>query len=335
MFWALAIAILTCGALLLLGLRGRRVDDHPVCRRCRFDLTGVYPQVASCPECGSSLAASSAVRLGNRCRNRPAIILGSSLLVMLSAAGGLATWGVATAFDWNTIKPAWLLLREVRGDSGGAAREELLKRAGQDRLPPGLRKTLIDRALEVHGDPEANWDSAWATFLEDQWAAGLLTSAQIARYARQAVRTTATIRPSQARQGATAGVVISVQPHRTIRSADVLHVHGSRASAALGSDPPADQTRGGRTSGRLGVHSGFGMAYTLSIPENLLGPQPVKASMHLSVLLNDPDGTPIVEWTDVHDLQIEIVPADTQLVSLVTDPEVDEAVHSAIRIIST
>ena len=28
-------------AMLLIGLRGRRVTDHPTCRRCRYDLHGL------------------------------------------------------------------------------------------------------------------------------------------------------------------------------------------------------------------------------------------------------------------------------------------------------
>ncbi|MCC6679040.1 MAG: hypothetical protein IT436_18090 [Phycisphaerales bacterium] len=28
-------------ALIGLGLRGRKIDDHPICRKCRFDLVGV------------------------------------------------------------------------------------------------------------------------------------------------------------------------------------------------------------------------------------------------------------------------------------------------------
>jgi hypothetical protein len=39
--------------LLVLGVRGWRIDDHPVCRRCRFDLVGVYPAIGACPECGA------------------------------------------------------------------------------------------------------------------------------------------------------------------------------------------------------------------------------------------------------------------------------------------
>jgi len=37
------------------GWRGRRIDNHPWCRKCRFDLHGLWPGAARCPECGIDL----------------------------------------------------------------------------------------------------------------------------------------------------------------------------------------------------------------------------------------------------------------------------------------
>lgn len=39
--------------LLRRGLRGRAIDDHPVCRACGFDLFNLPSDRAACPECGS------------------------------------------------------------------------------------------------------------------------------------------------------------------------------------------------------------------------------------------------------------------------------------------
>src|SRR5690606_32468555 len=50
MLWLLA-AILAFGlagaTALLLGLRGRRIDTHPICRRCGFDLIGQAPAAST------------------------------------------------------------------------------------------------------------------------------------------------------------------------------------------------------------------------------------------------------------------------------------------------
>jgi cytochrome c-type biogenesis protein CcmH/NrfF len=39
--WLLPLLLLLLGVLLVVrGMRGRAVDDHPICRRCGFDLFG-------------------------------------------------------------------------------------------------------------------------------------------------------------------------------------------------------------------------------------------------------------------------------------------------------
>jgi hypothetical protein len=47
----LPLLLLVLGVLLIVrGLRGRAVDDHPICRRCGFDLTGRPEGVTICSE---------------------------------------------------------------------------------------------------------------------------------------------------------------------------------------------------------------------------------------------------------------------------------------------
>src|SRR3954449_11905348 len=58
---AMAIALI----VLRRGARGRRIDDHPLCRKCRYDLFGL-PAPTACPECGADLTKPAAVVIGNR-----------------------------------------------------------------------------------------------------------------------------------------------------------------------------------------------------------------------------------------------------------------------------
>ncbi len=51
---------------LAIAVRGRRVDDHPICRKCGFDLIGKPESSAVCSECGTDLTGVRAVRVGRR-----------------------------------------------------------------------------------------------------------------------------------------------------------------------------------------------------------------------------------------------------------------------------
>ena len=81
---ALLAAFLGGAVLCIGGLRGIRVDDHPLCRRCGYDLVGHAERPARCPECGSNTQAPLAVVLGNREVDRGRLLAGVSLIVLSS-----------------------------------------------------------------------------------------------------------------------------------------------------------------------------------------------------------------------------------------------------------
>src|SRR3954451_21021619 len=86
---------ITCGTSLiaiLLAFRGRRIDDHPICRKCGFDLFGLPPTSHNCPECGRDLKRKRADRIGHRRRLKTLLLLG--LTFFLASAGWLGFLGV-------------------------------------------------------------------------------------------------------------------------------------------------------------------------------------------------------------------------------------------------
>lgn len=171
-----------------LGVRGRRTDDHPVCRRCRFDLVGV--EVDRCPECGRDLSERRAVRTGNRSR-RPMFIAGGSLALVLAIAGaGALGWGAATKFNWNTVKPDWLLIMESSGSDTGrieAALVELLARAVAGDLSGDRIADLARSGLARQADLSTPWIAQWGDIIEHAWSGQLLSDEEFQRYAKQAV----------------------------------------------------------------------------------------------------------------------------------------------------
>ena len=81
---------------------------------------------------------------------------------LLSFVAGIALVGYhARDFDWNTIKPIWLL--QSQGDAGTAqglaARKELARRLGNDLLSEQEINDLVEHALAMQADPNAYWPS--------------------------------------------------------------------------------------------------------------------------------------------------------------------------------
>src|SRR5687768_5297540 len=110
-----ALAAAATALFIFWGMRGRRVDDHPLCRRCGFDLFGRAEGATNCSECGADLRRRRAIRIGHRVRRRR--VIGAATPVLLAAVGwlGVVGWGRAKGVDWNQHKPLWLLEREAGG----------------------------------------------------------------------------------------------------------------------------------------------------------------------------------------------------------------------------
>ena len=159
----IGLAVATLGlALLAVGLRGRRVDDHPLCCRCGFDLFGT-PDPAICNECGSDLASPRAVRVGHRQKRRGLVGVGLTLLVPAVAAIGLVGYAVATDLDWQQHKPEWFLRHELTSNdapTADAAADELERRYRdtEEGIAAASLDALVDSVLARQADRDAAWD---------------------------------------------------------------------------------------------------------------------------------------------------------------------------------
>src|SRR5205823_5320033 len=121
--------------------------DHPICRRCGFDLTGRPPGSDRCSECGADLLRPHAVRAGHRQR-RPYVLsagVGSLLVGVLVTAWVIIQGG---GWDIGPYKPLWLLRREL--DAGPAAQlaavREIVRRMNSGAIPRNQFLPIVDRA---------------------------------------------------------------------------------------------------------------------------------------------------------------------------------------------
>jgi hypothetical protein len=188
---ALPAAVAAMGVVpLWLGLRGRRVDQHPVCRRCAYDLVGLPADHAACPECGSDLRRPRAIRVGNRRRRAGLVMLAGLLLVPSLGALGVIGWASARGADVQTYKPVWWLVNEADGVDAAtraASFAELTSRLTSAKLSDSEVRAVVDRALQVQGDTAKTWDPAWGDWVEQARMLGWLTFEQWQRYVEQGI----------------------------------------------------------------------------------------------------------------------------------------------------
>ena len=185
------VAIVLAFGLMVFARRGRRVDDHPLCRKCRYDLSGSTDADAglpyACPECGRSLDRRRAVRIGNRVRRTGFIWVGLLLILIgLCTLTGVGFVG-KERFVAVQSRPDWMLILQVNYLQDHAAIGELYHRGEFGMLDQDQYDRLLPTALDVQADLATPWDPVWGDFIEQAIDLQMTTPAQEERYMAQVV----------------------------------------------------------------------------------------------------------------------------------------------------
>jgi hypothetical protein len=199
----LLIALISITALagvlaLVRGLYGVAIDDHPLCRRCGFDLTGRPKGVNICSECGADLTRPHAIRIGHRRRRGGLLSVGVSLLALVLLVGGGVGWIAMSTANWRQYAPVWFLLREANGldpVSRDAAITELASRLSSATLAQGDIDLMVDQTLALQADLNRQWIPAWGDLVETAQASGKLSAARWQKYLIQAPNLRLEVRP--------------------------------------------------------------------------------------------------------------------------------------------
>lgn len=113
-----ALVVVGIGAVLafLYGFRAKQIDNHPICRRCGYDLFGLGKDHRLCPECGAVLQLARAIRIGHRTRHKPLMLIAACIAALVFAAA----WWCDLARDEIRSRPA-RFIQAVQTDDVEAA----------------------------------------------------------------------------------------------------------------------------------------------------------------------------------------------------------------------
>jgi hypothetical protein len=332
-------ALLLLGGVVLtrLGLRGRRVDDHPICRKCGFDLIGLPAGGERCSECGADLAAPRAIEPGRR-RRRP-VMLGAGLfmLAIVLVLGGLLAWALVRNVDRYALMPTWYLMREARSTSASDAWAELARRLRAGAMAKEQTASAVEQALVIQGDRSRTWVPVIGDFVEQARTNGQATDAQWQRYARQAPALTLTLRP-QVRRGDDVPARISAAAAR-VGTTSRLSVRVRQPVGRGDLIKPRDPRRYG--SGYVGfglsTNGGASTSETFETDKRAAATAPAgvreaTVSAKLAVVERGDFETkqPLVEWDEAFNASWELVDADT--ITPIDDESHRAAVEKGTRV---
>ncbi len=219
MLWLIVPGILLALGLILFitGMRGRKVNDHPICRGCRFDLVGIYPGSSRCPECGKELDGS-AIRVGKRKRRPWLAISGAMLAVTSLLAGGSLIVIDNREYDWAYFVPtSWLIARIGDDESGTDGRiiGELYNRHEFGTLTQTQMDEIAAITLKRQADLSLDWHRRSGALMERLIAFNDISPTDASTYFEQIQVEIVVQTVSKARTDATIPIAVAVTLDRT------------------------------------------------------------------------------------------------------------------------
>jgi hypothetical protein len=167
---------------------GRRVDDHPLCRKCRFDLFALPETTTNCPECGRNIRAPRATRIGHRQARRPLLTAGLLLFVLSGAALGLLVTARVRGIDTLRYQPTWMVRNAANSTDAplsDRAYTELLRRIKSGTAHAADIAPVVDHTLDLQAYAQKPWRATMGDFVEQAWLADAVGEERWNRYLRQ------------------------------------------------------------------------------------------------------------------------------------------------------
>lgn len=329
---SLYVIVFLPGLLLVIaGVRGKRVDDHPVCRGCGFDLFGTVEPIPDkhpkCPECGTRREP----KVGNRVRRRK-LALAGWLLVLLSL-GSLGFWGYERlgAEQLAGYKPVWLLRWEAgwgASNTAWVALAELSERWAEGKLTIAEGELLFDDAV-AHG-PASNAalmntpvGERWGELAADLMLSGMGSAAEREALGRAWINIDPRVRPRVRR-----GEPIPFEVHRqhfrqpsALRfefGPPVLRIDGRAVDSVLLGNPMFLRML------LFGGHAGSVNESRIVDPQLLagldVGGHQLTIELPVSLMGGGYSPVAVASWVERWTRDFEVVPPDETLIAMIRDP---------------
>ncbi|MEO6437140.1 MAG: hypothetical protein ABIP55_15465 [Tepidisphaeraceae bacterium] len=331
------IALIGGVVTLFFGMRGRRVDDHPLCRRCGFDLIGLPQGVSLCSECGADLTKHKAIRHGHR--KRQPVLLAIGLIPVLLALGltGLGVTAYMRDIGIDRMKPTWLLLRESRDPTAVSVWDELIRRMNDGALPSDTAAALTDRVLAWQGDAKQAWRTKWGDYVEAARDARIVTDAQWQQYARQAPQFALELRPRVRKGDDIPAMIRNTAARLGMKSRFRLRISEIDHAGELTKPRPRSWGSGSSTFGLFGQSGGSASGHTIQLDHDasraaVEGEREAHLDVAASILEGRDDAEPLVKWKQGLDAKWTLVAADAETVKIVDDESLRPAVERALTI---
>ncbi len=339
MHWIGTALLLLSLPLFALALRGRIAARGRFCRKCKFDLAGLDTP-PTCPECGRDLTQPKATRPTLRRIRRPTLACAVVLLLL----GGTLTTLFATN---NTARllaalPDRVVLALHNLGVDAAFTEIATNRlTGPRALDAAAWPRLIDAALTHQADTNTPWDPRHGEVLQQAFTLTCLTPEQITAYFTHGTESVLHFPAAIRHRAPEIGVQIVLRPSSRIASlngshhslhdgTDIVWAYLSGRSMTLGTQSVTPlRSNSGYTGFSVPdavIPGGMG-SIVFTVPLANLNWHAIPSDADLPVTVHYETGIHRMSGRHTHQQasasvtrNVRVLPAETDLVSLNTDP---------------
>jgi hypothetical protein len=320
---------------------GRRVDDHPLCRGCGFDLTGKPETSTQCAECGAVLSGPRAIRVGHRRRRAGMLSLSLVMLLLSLGVSAMVVVGMVSNINWLAYEPMFLLRRQMFSTNPATSLSAVaeIDRRINSQLSKADAASLAAAILARQADMTAPWSTGWGNLMESMHRRGLLDDATRDTYIRQAISYNILVRPQINRGGR-----LPYRVTNTFRGADSTKLWAlTQIRIEIGPKTHAFVARtfdSGSTGG--GLELGGSNWGSVSLPGKEIegfpdGPTEVRISTLTRAYLSWEDmekraAPPLVTVTRDYATSTDIRPASEVLVTPVSREGLAEEIKRSVRV---